>query len=83
MYKIKVQIENEDTGEILLDTDYPIYPDSTEMLEMDILKFQEIIAKDIEKQEDLKREEDEDTDEDCIGHDPNPNADADRQWDQR
>ena len=75
-YKIKVQLEN-DLGETLLDTDYPITGDSTEMLEMDLLKFQKIVAQDIEDKLD---EEDE---KNCIGHDENPNASAEEAWNHR
>lgn len=47
-YKVIIQIESED-GRIILNDEQPISATSTEMLEMNLLKYQSIIEQDEEK----------------------------------
>lgn len=55
-YKIIIQIESED-GRTILEDEQPISATSTEMLEMNLSKYQSIIEQDEEKINEIDKEE--------------------------
>jgi len=46
-YRIKIEIENEDTGELIMKDDYP----SMELLEMDLGKMESVIEEEKDKED--------------------------------